>query len=159
MMTTKKGTSNLKKAFFNLKTGDYVLIDGPYGIFTLQEDYSKPVVLLGGGIGITPFRCFIKYATDKKLPVKITLFYSNKTKEDIVYKKEFDLWNRKNKNLKIVYVVGRISEEIVREHVDEIQNSIFYICGPPTMVDGMKSMLKNMEVPKANVKVEEFTGY
>jgi ferredoxin-NADP reductase len=47
----------------------------------LHEDYSKPAVFLSGGIGVTPFRSMIKYATDKQLPIKIVMFDSNRNQE------------------------------------------------------------------------------
>ena len=61
--------------------------------------------MISGGIGITPFRSMIKYTIDKKLPTKITLFYSNKTPEEIAYHKEFKDLEDSNKNLKIIYTI------------------------------------------------------
>ena len=49
------------------------------GEFVLHEDYSKAAVFLSGGIGITPFRSMIKYATDRdSLPVKIIMLDANR---------------------------------------------------------------------------------
>jgi ferredoxin-NADP reductase len=75
------------------------------GEFVLHEDYSKAAVFLSGGIGITPFRSMIKYATDKQLPVKIIMLDANRNEENILYKQEFDSWQNLNKNLKIVYAL------------------------------------------------------
>ncbi len=58
-----------------------------------------------GGIGVTPFRSIIKYATNKQLPVKITMFDSNRNEENILYKKEFDECADLDANLKIVYTL------------------------------------------------------
>src|ERR687898_1155008 len=60
-----------------------VWVRGPEGKFTLHEDYSKPAVFLSGGIGVTPFRSMIKYATDKQLPIKIIMFDSNRNRDNI----------------------------------------------------------------------------
>ena len=71
----------------------------------LHDDYSKPAIFLSGGIGVTPFRSMIKYATDKQLPLKITMFDSNRNQRNILYKDEFDKWVVQNQNLKIVYTI------------------------------------------------------
>ena len=58
----------------------------------LHDDYSKPAVFLSGGIGVTPFRSMMKYTTDKQLPVNIVMFDSNRNRNNILFKKEFDDW-------------------------------------------------------------------
>jgi NAD(P)H-flavin reductase len=140
----------------------------------LHNDYSKPAIFLSGGIGVTPFRSMIKYATDKQLPLKITMFDSNRNEQNILYKEEFDEWANKNRNLKVIYTMtdensagwagekGRIGRAMIARHVtdSELGKSTFYICGPPGMLNAMKDLLKNeLQVPDDRVKAEEFTGY
>ena len=169
LFSTKISQSIFKQKFNSLKVGDKVKLKGPMGIFVLKED-AKEIVLLGGGIGITPFRDMIKYACDKKLAIKLTLLYSNKTPADIVYKDEWPLFEKENPNLKIVHTItdnttgwqgrtGRINEELIKEFCSDISNAIFYICGPPGMVDGLSNLLKTMNVPQSNIKIEKFVGY
>jgi ferredoxin-NADP reductase len=140
-------------------------------------------VFLSGGIGVTPFRSMIKYATDKQLPIKILMFDSNRNQENILYKKEFDEWADANKNFNAVYTItenedggeqssssswkgerGRIDKEMCTKHMAkhdcDINRSIFYVCGPPTMLDAMKKILEDeLRITKERIKVEEFTGY
>nr|MDQ3969728.1 FAD-dependent oxidoreductase [Thermoproteota archaeon] len=134
-----------------------------------------------------PFRSMIKYATDKQLPLKIVMFDSNRNRDNILFKKEFDEWANKNKNLKIIYTIsedqdrheqqkqsssstandwkgeyGRIDKAMILKYLDTnvLDNSIFYICGPPSMLKAMQSLLQdNLEIPRERIKVEEFTGY
>src|SRR3989338_1765237 len=164
MFSTKISQSLFKQKFSSVGIGDKIKIKGPMGIFTLKEDVKK-IIFLGGGIGITPFRGMIKYASDKKLPIEIILIYSNRTPNDIVYRIEWPLLERENPNLKVVNTVtdsaigwegrtGRIDEEIIKEFCDDFENTIFYICGPPGMVNGMQELLKAINVPQQNVKIE-----
>ena len=155
---------------------------GPEGQFVLHEDYSKPAVFLSGGIGVTPFRTMIKYATDMNLPVKIIMFDSNRNRNNILFKTEFDEWAKSNKNLKIIYTIredqhersasstvndwngeyGRIDKAMILKYIDSnvLNNSIFYICGPPTMLKAMQTFVQeDLEIPSEKVKIEEFTGY
>jgi glycine betaine catabolism B len=189
MITTRIRDTPYKKRLSSLEEGTIVKVRGPQGKFVLHEDYSKPAVFLSGGIGVTPFRSMIKYATDKRLPIKIVMFDSNRNQENTLFKREFDEYVNINRNLKIVYTIteeeekqgaqdttssssptrqqwtgerGRIDRDMLTKHLtdDEIKNSIFYTCGPPAMIKAMQDLIQNdLKVPKDRIKVEEFTGY
>ena len=185
MFSTRIRDSPYKKRLSNLEQGAKVKVRGPEGRFVLHEDYSKPAVFLSGGIGVTPFRSMIKYATDKQIPLRIIMFDSNRNRSDILFKGEFDDWADRNKNLKIIYTIsedgdreheqpssaakndwggeyGRIDKAMILKYLDTtaLNNSIFYICGPPSMLKAMQSLLQEeLEIQKERIKVEEFTGY
>ncbi|MGD9535497.1 MAG: Rieske 2Fe-2S domain-containing protein [Candidatus Nitrosocosmicus sp.] len=182
MFTTRIRDSPYKKRLSLLEEGTKVKVKGPEGQFVLPDDYSKPLVFLSGGIGVTPFRSMIKYVTDKLIPLKIVMFDSNKNQDNILFKKEFDEWSALNKNLKIVYTIsqdnenehkssdkenwngeyGRINKEMILKYLGEssVHNSIYYICGPPGMLKAMQSLLQNeLKISNEMIKVEEFTGY
>lgn len=182
LITTRIRDTPFKRKLSKLDTGTLVIITAPAGEFTLPEDYSRPVVFLSGGIGVTPFRSMIKYATDKQLPVKITMFDSNRNQANILYKDEFDSWAKLNKNLRIVYTIteeqaetlpssaalewkgekGWINKSMLARHLskDEMNDSVFYICGPPAMLNAMQKLLSHeVGVPDDRIRIEEFTGY
>jgi ferredoxin-NADP reductase/nitrite reductase/ring-hydroxylating ferredoxin subunit len=187
MFSTRIRDSPYKKRLSTLEEGAKVKVRGPEGKFVLHQDYSKkrPAVFLSGGIGVTPFRSVLKYATDTQLPIKIIMFDSNRNRSNILFKEEFDDWADRNKNLKIIYTIsededpgheqsssaakndwkgeyGRINKAMIFKYVDNniLDNSIFYICGPPSMLKAMQSLLQEeLEIPKERIKVEEFTGY
>jgi glycine betaine catabolism B len=104
--STRIRDSPYKQRLLTLEKGAKVKIRGPDGQFVLHEDYSKPAVFLSGGIGVTPIRTMLKYATDKQLPLKILMFDSNRNRDNILFRKEFDEWANLNKNLKIIYTIS-----------------------------------------------------
>jgi ferredoxin-NADP reductase len=186
MFSTRIRDSPYKKRLLTLEKGTKVKVRGPEGQFVLHQDYTKPAVFLSGGIGVTPFRSLIKYATDMQLPVKIIMFDSNRNRNNTLFKKEFDEWATLNKNLKIIYTIsekdqndeqssslstatddwkgeyGRINKAMILKYVDTnvLNNSIFYICGPPSMLKAMQILLQeDLKIAKERIKVEEFTGY
>jgi ferredoxin-NADP reductase/nitrite reductase/ring-hydroxylating ferredoxin subunit len=178
LITTRIRDTPFKQKLSRLEEGTPVKITAPAGKFTLPEDHSKSIVFLSGGIGVTPFRSMIKYATDKKLLLKITMFDSNRNQSSILYKDEFDACTRVNKNLRIIYTITEEGEKIAspdwegeRGYIDkamltkyltndELANSFFYICGPPAMLNAMRQLLsKEMAVPQDKIKIEAFTGY
>lgn len=115
----------------------------------------------------------LRYATDKALPTKITLFDSNRDRNNILYKSEFDSWASKNRNIKIVYSVTdeksdewrgerrRIDKNMLTKYLTDgqISDSIFYVCGPPEMLNAMREILQELQIPDDRMKAEEFTGY
>ena len=182
MLSTRIRDSPYKKRLSTLEIGTTVKVRGPEGQFILHEDYSKSAIFLSGGIGVTPFRSMIKYATDKQLPLKIIMFDSNRNSNNILFKQEFDEWANINKNLKIIYTIseenqdehhssatnewkgefGRIDKAMILKYVDDktLKNSIIYICGPPSMLKSMQSLIQQeLEIPKERIMIEEFTGY
>jgi glycine betaine catabolism B len=176
LISTRIRDTPYKQKLASLEIGTKVLAWGPRGEFVLHDDHSKPAVFLSGGIGVTPFRSMIKFATDKHLPIKITMFDSNRNQQNILYKHEFDSWASQNKNFKVVYTVteeetanvnwsgerGRIDRLMLERHLtkEEIDNGVFYICGPPGMLKAMQELLQQeLRLPKDRLKVEVFTGY
>jgi len=181
MISTRIRDTPYKKRLSSLEEGAKVKVRGPEGKFVLHEDYSKAAVLLSGGIGVTPFRSMIKYATDKQLPLKINMFDSNRDQANILYKNEFDECLNTNRNLKIIYTItaaeeqgqapsssswkgerGIINKTILTKFLttSELNNSVFYVCGPPGMLKAMQNLLQDdLHIPKERIMVEEFTGY
>jgi ferredoxin-NADP reductase/nitrite reductase/ring-hydroxylating ferredoxin subunit len=111
MITTRIRDTAYKKRLSSLEQGAKVKVRGPQGKFTLHEDYSKTAVFLSGGIGVTPFRSMIKYATDKQLPLKIIMFDSNRNQENTLFKNEFDEYVNTNRNLKVIYTITEEGNE------------------------------------------------
>ncbi len=167
---TKKLTGHpFSKALESLKVGDKVIIEAPFGEFTFKGEYDK-IALLAGGIGITPLRCIIRYATDNQLKTNIILLYSSRFDDEIIYKNELEEMQRSNNNLKVIYTVtqpsekwhgfaGRINKEMVQKVIPDYRERVFYICGPPKMVEAMVVILKDLNIPGKQIKQEYFPGY
>ena len=168
---TKKFTDHeYSLALKAAKVGDWARIDAPYGKFTFEGEYPK-IALLGGGIGITPFMSYCKNATDKGLSSKITLFYGCRTPGDIAFRKEFEDMAKGNPNLRLVFTVsqpappdwtgaiGTINVDMVKQHLPDYQENVFYTCGPPRMIDAMEKLVESLGLPKEKLKRELFSGY
>lgn len=171
MLTVKinENGSSFKKALMGLKPGDQIFALGPSGEFTLLKSSQKDCVFIAGGIGITPFRSMIKYLMDKKFSKEVTLLYSNKSKNEIVYKEIFDS-AKKAFGLKTVYTLtdawpnwkgrkGYINEKMIKQEVFNYKGKLFYLSGPQPMVQSFEKILKNMGVSRKNIKVDYFPGY
>ena len=168
---TKKFTDHeYSLALKAAKVGDWARIEAPFGQFTFEGEYPK-IVLLGGGIGITPFVGFCKNATDKALSSKITLFYGCRTPDDIAFKNEFEELAAQNHNLKLVFTVnlpappgwtgatGVINADLIKQNLPDYQDNMFFTCGPPPMIEAMEKLMVSLGLPKEKLKRELFTGY
>lgn len=167
---TKRLTGHpFSNALAGLNLGDRVSIKGPYGTFTFQGEYDK-VGMLSGGIGIAPLRSMIKYSVDQELNASIILFYSNSRESDIAFRDELEGMQRENPNIKVIEtitrpgldwkgVMGRINAEMVKKFMPDYIERTFYTSGPQKMVDAMVSLLREMGIPKEQIKQERFPGY
>jgi ferredoxin-NADP reductase len=167
---TKKSTGHpFSNGLDALKVGNKVKLDAPYGNFTLDEKLPS-VTMLAGGMGITPMRSMCKYCTDMKLPSVVTLLYANNIEADIVFRREFEEMQSQNRNLKVVLTLaeggsewkgrtGRINADMIREEVPDYLTTVFYVCGPPAMVDAMRAVLRDLRVAEKSVRTENLTGY
>ncbi len=142
------------------------------GDFTLPKDTTKKLVFIAGGIGITPFRSMVKYLIDLKQPRPITLFYANKTADEIVYSDIFNLAGTAI-GIKTVYTltdttqlpanwtgrVGRINADMISQEVPDFNERTFYLSGPHAMVTSYKETLKSMGIHERQIKTDFFPGF
>ena len=162
---TIKNTGRFTKTAFELEKGEEVIIDGPFGIFTLK-DSDKDVVFIAGGVGVAPFLSMIGDNLFNKKNKNILLLYGVKTKEEIISKEELDSikeqWFRKiyvlsNETIfQEGYENGYIGKNLIKKYVGNMDNSLFYICGPTIMERYVKKHLLNLGVKKRNIIVENF---
>jgi ferredoxin-NADP reductase len=167
---TKKFTQNeYSLALKALKVGEWASIDAPHGEFTFEGEYPK-IALLTGGIGITPFKSIITYATQTQLKSSIVLFYGCRNPNEIAFKDELTAMQAQNKNLKLVFTVneplgdwngpvGNITMDLLKKELPDYKERIFYACGPPGMVTAMKNLVKELGLPESQLKLESFAGY
>ncbi len=169
--TTIISESEYKQTLNRMKEGDEIEFNKPNGTFTLDQSTGKDVVFLAGGIGITHVKSMIDFTIENKLDKEITLFYANKTISRIVFKKELDEVDNKNGRIRVVDVLsqeesapigsetGRINMEIIQKYLGEVASKQFYLVGPPSFVEAMEQLLKDLHIPKNNIIKESFSGY
>ncbi|MBI5035355.1 MAG: FAD-dependent oxidoreductase [Chloroflexi bacterium] len=166
----RQTNSSWKQTFFALALGDPINIQGPVGKFILNQDY--PGVLIAGGIGITPFKSMIEYATEMRLPIDFTLLYSSRTPDEIAFKAELDALASLNPHLKIIYTItrkthlpdwhgriGRIDQELLRQVSQTKPEACYYICGTPSLIADSIQMLNSVGVTLDRIMLETFKGY
>ncbi len=149
-------------------------INGPYGDFVIDENLDKHAIFLAAGIGVTPFISMIKYLSDVKSKITITLFYSNTTQDNIPFYDELMRLTSINPNFKVIFFVSNgpmdpakkgffIANYIEIEHIKRIvkrrANSFtYFICGPTKFINDLNHDLININVKPEKIIIEQFTS-
>ncbi|MGE5425471.1 MAG: FAD-binding oxidoreductase [Bacillota bacterium] len=160
-----KNTGRFTAAVSKLQPGDEIMIDGPFGRF-VEKKNLKDVVMIAGGVGITPFRSLLRDFNAREKNDYISLLYCAKTEKDLVFRQEFDslkkdkfapLYVLSNEAVsKPDYYQGRISPEVIKDATRNMAKPTFYICGPEGLKNTAKDILGNMGVSKHDIVVEDF---
>ena len=170
----RKRSSSFKRKLLSLPMGSTVEADGPFGErFVLHGDSDIPSVFIAGGIGITPLRSMISHILYEKLPYIVTLFYSNKRKEDIAFLDDLHGFEKSNPRFTMVLTLtkdfsndadwkgerGRVDAKMIAKYIPDITIPYFYVAGSPVMVVSVKDMLEKAGVSTDRIITKKFTGY
>jgi len=174
-ITTKLTGSDYKKKLDALNEGDEVKILGPMGNFVLEDEKNEKVCFLSGGIGVTPVKSIVESLVNAETHPEITLFYSNRAKEQVTFKEEFDALSDKLEKFDVVYTLtdakdqgvsdkdfetGYINAEMIKKNRADYKECRFYISGPPRFNDAMKNMLiGELALREDDIVTEGFLGY
>ncbi len=167
-LTTRiREESGYKKTLDKLQIGAEIQAEGPQGTFIFDEKEQGPHIFIAGGIGITPFRSMIKYASDKKLKIPLYLIYSN-SDSDFAFGSELTAIDRDNEFINIEFYdsskSGHLDDQKSKEFIGKwkLKNGnspTWWVCGPPPMIDAMEQVLGKLNISSGKVRSEKFTGY
>ncbi len=152
------------------KAGDVLGVIPPVGKFLPIYEPDKHLICIAGGSGVTPFRAFAREATRRQLETRITVLYSVRTTNDIIFYDEFRQLDQENPNFAFEVTCtrlheadpwtgrrGRITADWVKEHITDLPNTVFYACGPNALVDFAEHLvMRDLGVPKAQMKTEKW---
>jgi ferredoxin-NADP reductase len=173
MFATRIQDTAFKRVLKSCPIGTEISLDGPMGSFTLHANEKKPAVFLAGGIGITPFLSLILDASKKRLVHRLYLFYSNRRPEDAPFLDRLRTIEKENPNFRFIPTMtaieksqrewkgetGYIDQAMLMRHIPALDGPIYYVAGPPSMVDSLRDMLNATNVNEDDVRAEKFGGY
>ncbi len=147
-----KGVTN---ELLNLKPGDELILHDVWGAIA----YKGEGVFIAGGAGITPFLSIFRHLHTLNKIAGNKLIFANKTKADIIHEQELkDLLGDSFINILsdeaiTGYEHGMITQDFLKENMGSL-DKIFYVCGPPPMMDAIQGYLTNLGVGENAVVVE-----
>lgn len=147
----------------HLRPGTRVFAEGPYGAFTGAKQTRDQVLLIAGGIGITPVRALLE-----ELPARtggITVLYRATRPDDVVFRAELDVLARA-RQASLHYLIGSrgssempvdpLSASSLAVSVPDIRDRDVYVCGPTGMTDAVREALRTLGVARSQVHFERF---
>ena len=169
-LCTRLRDTAFKRTLAELEVGAEVDVEHPKGDYVLPDETDRPFVFIAGGIGITVFRCMLRYIVEEGLPHRVTLVYSNRDRESTAFLDELTEIERDHENIRLVPVMTddpdwegekrRIDADVLRDHLDgELGEYVYLVAGPPGMVDAMDEVLREAGVPEDRVRPARFAGY
>jgi predicted ferric reductase len=151
-----------------LRPGDKALVDGPYGLFShLARTETREIIMIAGGIGITPMLSMVRYMADVGDQRRIRLLWSNRTKAEIVFSEEVAELESLVEGLHVTHVwtrepgrdgkKGRLDREKLEKLLSGAEaDSVVFVCGPPPMMREVSRSLREIGFPARTVHTEEF---
>lgn len=163
---TPKELGDFTSTIKHTKLGDRAFIDAPYGIFSYLNLPQTNLVMLAGGIGITPFMSMLRYMKSYPYPYQITLLWGNKKEAQIAFKEELNQLAVALPSFKWIPVMshqsdwngetGYLSFELIQKYHQLNDDTHFLLCGPPPMTQAVLKFLSNAGISRNRVHFEVF---
>ncbi|MGZ8716064.1 MAG: ferredoxin reductase family protein [Gaiellaceae bacterium] len=139
--------------------GTRVVAEGPFGVFTDGSRRREKVLLIAGGIGITPVRALLQ-----QMRGDVVVVYRVVSDADVLFRRELDELARAS-GAELHYVVGdhttdegrrHLSPGHLRELVPDIADRDVYVCGPPALTDIVTRHVREAGVRRSHIHAERF---
>ena len=152
--------------------GDKVTIEGPYGNFypdDIAENEDRPMLLLAGGIGVTPSLSVLREEVAKNSNRRIAFVWGLAYEDDTMYLDEMKKLDAKYPNFSYHYIYseddvdgfphGFVDDEFIAQEglEDFYENASWHVCGPGPMLEASKNLLKEKNVTEEQAYIEEFS--
>jgi len=170
-LSIKREDAGLASSYLHrhLHEGDRLKISAAVGKFIFTGQESDSVVLIAGGVGITPLMSITRYLTDRGWAGEIFLLIVARTENAIIFKDELDLLKKRFPNLRVWVTLtrlqpddawdgqrGRVTQDWLTQAVPDLPRRLFYVCGPDAMMSSTRELLIKMGVPQSKIKFEAF---
>ncbi len=181
IVLTIKEMGNFSRAILSHEVGDTVTSSLPYGFFYPEPDESSGLAFVVGGIGITPCISIIGNLLEHDYQKPITLFYSNRTQTDIVFRERLNTLAHNHPNFKIHHFItrepnsrpglesiqgralngelitySRMTADFITVNTQSPHETDFFICGSIDFTKDMWKSLKNAGIEHTRLFTEGF---
>ncbi len=161
---TVKSIGDFTSDIHTLKPGTPILVDGPFGKF-IERPMNPKVLLIAGGIGITPIRPLAEEMAADGFDVRV--LYRAHSEGDLAFKKELDALSSRERSVRVDYLItqaggsrrGRdawFSPAHLAGLVPDVFDRVVYVCGPLRMMALVRSSLEALGVQPDQIRTEVF---
>ncbi|WP_435172314.1 ferredoxin reductase family protein [Actinacidiphila sp. bgisy145] len=157
---TVKVVGDHSQELARLRPGTRIWAEGPYGALTADRRSRPKVLLLAGGVGVTPLRALFEALPAR--PGDLTLIYRARTAQELALRGELEAIAR-NRGARLHYLLNdadgrspRLTAGFLREAVPDLAGHDVYLCGPPGMARASYEALRAAGVPARHIHHESF---
>lgn len=168
-VTVKKVAGGVSEYLHDqVRAGQVLDASGPYGRFTFRGREAPSVVMVAGGVGITPMMSSIRYLIDQSWDGDIFLVYAAARRDSIIFREELERLGSRHPNLHVTLVLsdepspdwkgprGFVTAELLHANVPDLVSRRVHLCGPPPMMEAVKRELRKLGFPEAQLRTELF---
>jgi len=149
---------------FTLAPGDSVELTGPVGYFTPRP--APGAVLVATGTGIAPFRAMLPAVLAEGPPHPVTLIFGTRREESILYREEWENWERRYDNFRFWPTLSRAGDgwtgrrgyvqASLAEALGASPEAVVYVCGLKAMVDEVRTLAKSLGLDRKRIVYEKY---
>jgi propane monooxygenase reductase subunit len=151
-----------------LKVGDRLDIQGPFGVFTLR-DSEADLVFVGGGAGMAPILSLLRTMAERGIRRKATYYYGARRRRDLCFTEELRALEHILPGFRFVPALSEPTEEdawdgevglvtdVVKRYEAKLAGAHAYLCGPPPMVEAAMPVLGGLGVEEKRIYYDKFT--
>ena len=169
-VATRMRDTAFKRVLRSLPRGAVLKMRGPMGDFTLPDDPAKPVALLAGGIGVTPFMSMLREEERQGSKRPRVLIYANRSAADAPFLEELQRLAQPGTGSRLVPVLteappapgtwgGIADPALFARELRGLDDAAYYLAGPPGMVGALRKALAAFGAPGESIRTDEFYGY
>ena len=169
-LTVKREEHGVESRYLHdcVAVGDLLEVKGPSGVFTFTGSETDSIVLIAGGVGITPMMCITRFLTDRAYRGDIFFLYGAKTPEEFIFCEEIHYLQKRHPNLHLAVTMseaehsswtgaaGIISKAFIERSVPHIARRRVHVCGPPLMTEAVMAALAELGLHKEQIRTEAF---
>lgn len=154
----------------DVQIGQLLSVKGPQGDFTFAGDEAEGIVMIAGGVGVTPMMSTLRHLTESAWTHPVTLIYGMQTLADVIFRDELAAIEKRHPNFRLHLLPtvvedpvwtgshGYLTSEMIAGFVPNIAQARVHLCGPTPMMAAVLPMLDTLGVNQAAIFTEAFTS-
>lgn len=156
-------TSKIK----TIKPGTRAYLDGPYGVFSIDDNFAPGYVFIAGGVGITPVISILRTMADRSDQRPVLLIYGSRSWEEVTFREEIEEL-KDRLNLDVVHVLeiapdewegetGYVTADLLARYLPQNRFELeYFICGPDPMLNAVEAALERLGISLEQTQAERF---
>ena len=154
----------------DVQVGQLLSVKGPQGYFTFAGDEAEGIVMIAGGVGVTPMMSTLRHLTESAWTHPVTLIYGMQTLADVIFRDELAAIEKRHPNFRLHLLPtvvedpvwtgphGYLTPGMIAGFVPNIAQARVHLCGPAPMMAAVLPILDSLGVNEAAIFTEAFTS-